>query len=73
LHHYYYDPEKLDISVIRSDANNRARGKGIHNKNAEQSIIHFHPKDKYAVCDENDLSMHEHYGRSDGKVHPTVL
>lgn len=42
MHHYYHDPNKLDLSVLRSDAENRARGRGIHQRHPSDSIIHFH-------------------------------
>lgn len=44
MHHYYYDPERYDLSKMRQDASDRLHGNGVYRGGHEESTIHHHAK-----------------------------
>lgn len=62
MHHYYYNPNTLDLAKIRSDAQSRLDGTGTYRGAREESIIHLHlaKDDCHLILDDGD-EFHEMY------------
>lgn len=60
---YVYDDSKVDTTVFRREAMNRA----FDTRDPGDTIIHFHPyDDRGQLCNE-DLMVHEYYKKGVGK------
>jgi hypothetical protein len=53
MHHYFYDPNKLDLAVIREQANAKTKPNTKFGSDATESVIHLHKFD-------SDCRGHQH-------------